>query len=284
MNFQPWEDKYRPGQLKNMILPDSIRLNMEKYIEAGEIPNMVFSGPPGVGKTTLAKIIVRNIDADIKILNGSDKDDRGIGAISDIQKFANVASLKKWKIIFFDEGENLTPDAWKALKATTEKYIKRVRFIFATNHFHQVIPALRSRLAHFEFPRLEKEIIIDYYKKVLTNEKIKFIETDLEKVFKLNNGDLRQSLIYLQQNSLTGTLKLSMTDYTTIVKLVSSRDVKGLKKYFASNSVNWDSLYRYLYDITDDPKKLLVLGKYYISSSSVVDQEINFMTCICELP
>ncbi len=285
MKISIWEEKYRPHSLANMILPDNIKTSMQTYIENGEIPNMIFSGPAGVGKTTLARIITQNIDCEFKVLNGSDANDRGISAISNtIGKFASVGSFKKWKVVFIDEGEQLTPDAWKALKGTVEKYNKKVRFIFTTNFLYQVPSEVLSRLAKFDFPKLGKSVLLDYYKRVLENEEVKFTQMDIETVYKLNNGDLRSSLIYLQQNSLTGTLKINSTDFVEVVGLIKKRDIRGLKEYFAVNSVNWLALYRYIFDMTDDPKKLLILGKYFISHSQTLDPEINFLTFVCELP
>ncbi len=286
MELNIWQEKYRPRKISDMILSDNFRESFESFVENREVPHLILSGPPGVGKTTLMKILSKNLDAQVLKLNGSD--DRGIGVIrNQIKDFVGTKSFQKWKIVAYDEGEKLTPDAWGALKGLVELHSKRARFIFTTNVLRKIPEANRSRCQIFEFKKLEKEQILEYYRNILTKESVKFTEDNLEKVYKICNGDLRRSLNYLQQNSRTGTLVLVIDEFLELFKEIktsmTSKKVSNLKEYFAAHSVDWESLYRYIYERVDHPVKLAIVGKYLYQHAFIVDPEINFVSMVCEL-
>ena len=272
-----WQEKYRPkGGINDVILPTSLSAKFQGYIDGGEIPHLIFSGPPGVGKTTTARILLRNLDCDRLILNGSDQ--TSIDNVrEDIVNFISTVSFKPFKVVFYDEGEKLSRQAWDALKGVLEKYSKYARFIFTTNTLHKIPSAIRSRCQKFEFPKLGKEDNIVYYEKILKNEGISYTAKDLETVYKYNNGDLRSAINYLDSHTIGGKLTIEHTVYYQIAKLVAAGDVLGLKKFFAANAVEWEGLYRFFYERIDDLDKLLVIAKYMQFHTSVIDPEINFV-------
>lgn len=282
MDINIWVEKYRPNSLKDLILSDENREIFEKYLEHKSIPNIIFFGQPGTGKTSTALVLLKELNPTLLRLCGSD--DRGIDVIrNQIKSFIQVKAFDgKQKIVFYDEGEYLTSPAMAALKEITERYQKFVSFLFCTNHLFRFSDAIRSRCTSFEFQRPLHEDIINFYKKVLTAEKIDFKAEDLERVYKTCSGDLRQSLIHLQKYSITGELKLSDESFEEVFALLKSGKIRELKQYFANHSVDWDSLYRHLYERTENPKKLVVLSKYYYQHELVVDKEINFMGFISD--
>ena len=278
-----WNEEYRPKVLDDMILPIEQRDSFKQYLTSGFFPNLIFYGPPGTGKTSTALIFLRSLGAEFLRLNGSDE--RSVEIVrNEIKNFIQTKSFNaKRKIVFYDEAEALTIDAYRALKEITERYYKTTSFIFATNHLYRFPEAIRSRCTLFEFKKPPKEEVLNFLKNILAKEKVDFHLEDLETIYRTCTGDLRRTLNYLQQWSMTGKLKLPEEDFGKIVALIKAKDILGLKRYFASHTVDYDSLYRYLFEHISDPKKIIILGKYLYQDSMIVDKEINFVCCSVEL-
>jgi DNA polymerase III delta prime subunit len=271
-----WPEDYRPKKFEEMILPDEYRQTFKHYLSSG-LPNVIFYGSPGSGKTTAALIFIKELGAEHLRLNGSDT--RGIDIVRDeIKNFIQARSFNsKRKIVFFDEGEALTPPAMKALKELTERYQKHVSFIFCTNHLYVFPDALRSRFTLFEFRKPTKEEGLKLIRDVLEKEKVKYEPETLDKVYRLCAGDLRRSLVFLQRYSISGELKLPEDTYIEIYKLIKAGSIQDIKRYFASHSIDYDGLYRFLYERIDEPNKLALLSKHAYQDALVVDKEINFV-------
>jgi replication factor C small subunit len=277
-----WCEYYRPNNLDEMIIPDEQRHTFKSYLSSG-LPNVIFYGSPGSGKTTTALIFLKEMGAEYLRLNGSDT--RGIDVIrEEIKNFIQTRSFnKKRKIVFFDESERLTPDAFGALKEVTERYYRTATFIFCTNHLYKFPDAIRSRCTLFEFKKPTKEEGLKFLRNILEKENVKYEPEELDKVYRSCAGDLRRSLNYLQQYSITGTLKLPEETYAEIYKIIRSGSLVELKRYFASHSIDYDGLYRFLYERIDDPIKAILLAKYAYQDALVVDKEINFVGFVAEL-
>jgi len=277
-----WCEFYRPKTLDEMILPDEQRQAFKNYLVSG-LPNTIFYGSPGTGKTTTSLIFIKELGAEHLRLNGSDS--RGIDVVrEEIKNFIQTRSFNtKRKIVFFDESEALTPDSFKALKEITERYQKTVSFIFATNFLFKFPEAIRSRCTLFEFKKPSKQDVINYLTDILEKEKVAFEPEAMDTVYRVCGGDLRKSLNYLQRYSMSGKLELPEETFGKIWKIIKCGNIVDLKTYFAGNSVEWDGLYRFLFERTEDPTKAILLAKYAYQSAFVVDQEINFIGLVAEL-
>jgi DNA polymerase III delta prime subunit len=278
-----WNEKYRPHDLSSMILSNEHREKFERYLKSEFIPNLIFYGKPGVGKTTLALIILKTLDAEYLRLNGADE--KNIEIVREtIKNFIQTKSFnKKRKIVFYDEAESILPNSFMALKELTERYHQSVSFIFCTNHLYKFPEAIRSRCTVFEFKSPTKEQTINFLRRVMDKEKVTYDISTLENVYRRCAGDLRRSLNYLQRYSVSGKLELPEDTFGEIFRLIKAGDLVEIKRYFAGNSVDWDALYRFLFERVDDPTKMILLGKAAYQNAFVVDPEINFVAFVAEL-
>jgi DNA polymerase III delta prime subunit len=278
-----WNEDYRPKTFDDMLMPPNQREAFKKYLADGAIPNVIFYGAPGTGKTSSALIFIRELGAEHLRLNGSDE--RSIETVREqIKNFIQTKSFNtKRKIVFYDEAEALTPDAFKALKEITERYQKTASFIFATNFLYKFPEAIRSRCTLFEFKKPSKEDALIFLKGILVKEKVEFRPEDLDTIYRSCAGDLRRSLNYLQRWSISGNLELPQDTYAELYKLIKAGNIIDLKRYFAMNSCDWDGLYRFLFEHIEDPAKAILLAKYAYQDGFVVDKEINFIGFCAEL-
>ena len=149
-----WVEKYRPKSIDECILPEGIKKTFSDFLKRGEIPNMLLSGPPGIGKTTVAKALCNELGADFYVINGSDEG-RFLDTVRNSAKnFASTVSLTseaKHKVIIIDEADNTTPDVQLLLRASIEEFSRNCRFIFTCNYRNKIIEPLHSRCAVIEF-------------------------------------------------------------------------------------------------------------------------------------
>ena len=289
-------EKYRPTNLNNYVGNESIKKSISNYIGQNDIQNLIFYGPAGTGKTTLAKLIVKNIDCDHLYINASDE--RGIETIRDkVSGFASTMSFKPLKVVILDEADFLTIQAQASLRNVIETFSRTTRFILTCNFIERIIDPLQSRCQTLKVVPPNKLDILKHLVKVVKRENIYTVEEDLRTIVDNNYPDVRKMLNTIQVSTTDNKLNL---DTTT---LVSSNYIKEVIKEL-SNEKSWikirqiiananvkdfEELYRTLYDTSSDyarGKEGMVafhINEYSYQSNFRIDKEINCMALINQL-
>ncbi len=220
-------EKYRPTTLEGYIGNPIFRTDLEKWIEDGQIPNIILSGIAGAGKTTAAKLITENIDCDFIYINASDEN--GIDTIREkVKSFASTASFKPLKIVILDEADYLTSAAQSALRNVIETFSLTTRFIFTCNYFERISEPIKSRLERYELSAPTKKELAIKCKEILELEEVEYDINDIALLVNQTYPDNRQTLIKLQSFSKSG--KLIITSIQSQISKVSDSLIKALKE------------------------------------------------------
>jgi len=301
-----WVEKYRPNTIEECILPDNIKKTFQDFLDKGEVPNLLLSGPPGCGKTTVAKALCQELGADYYVINGSDEG-RFLDTVrNNAKNFASTVSLSssaRHKVIIIDEADNTTPDVQLALRAFTEEFVGNCRFIFTCNYKNKIIQPLHSRCAVIEFSIKGKErqgVATHFFKRIqdiLDLEKIEYEDKVIAELINKHFPDWRRVLNELQRYSVSGKIdsgilaSFSNVKTTELFKFLKEKDFPATRKWVVDNldndpTVLLRSIYDALYTHLAGPgiaAAVLVIAKYQYQSSFVADQEINMLACLTEI-
>ena len=299
-SMELWVDRYRPVKLEDYIGEQSVKDALKGFIDNKNIGHLLFFGSqPGTGKTTAAKMLVKNIPCDYLYLNSSDEN--GIETIrTKIKGFASTVGFNPIKIIILDEADFLTAEAQGALRNVIETFSATTRFILTCNYVEKIISPIRSRCQEFEvIPPSKKEIAVKL-KKILDTESIKHTMEDLGYIVNTYYPDMRKILNFSQQYSTDGTIhipKQGVVENDTKDKIITllktpakSTTFNEIRQLVADADVkHFDSFYKTLFDKISEysnGKEILVtltIAEYVYQSALVVDKEISFMACIARL-
>ena len=295
-----WVEKYRPQNLDTYIGNDFIKDKVKNYLESGDVPHLLLHGQAGTGKTTLAKLIVNNIDCDFLYVNASDEN--SVDAVRDkIKNFASTAGFKPFKIIILDEADFLTPNAQAALRNIMETFSKHCRFILTCNFVERIIDPIQSRCQTFQVIPPDRKQVATHLCSVLDQESVSYEIEDVALLVNAGYPDIRRVINAGQRQSISGKLVIDkqsevLNDYK--VKLLeilkSNKDKKTsfteIRQLLADSKVkDYSDAFRLLYDNLDDfaggnkAVSILTLAEGQFQDAQVVDKEINFMAMMIKL-
>ena len=290
-------EKYRSKTLDSYVGNNHIKKTIEQYLGQNDIQNLIFYGPAGTGKTTLAKLIVNNLDCDYLYINASDE--RGIETIRDkVSGFASTASFKPLKVVILDEADFLTIQAQASLRNVIETFSRTTRFIMTCNYVERIIDPLQSRCQVLKvIPPSKKEVAV-HLAKVMAHEAISYDVEDIKTIVNQYYPDLRKCLNTIQlstQNQklvIDKSVLVSSNYMTSILKELSNAKPKWreIRQIIANANVSdFEELYRYLYDNANvyasgrEGMVAIYINEYSYQSNFRIDKEINCMALIQKL-
>jgi replication factor C small subunit len=292
-----WYEKHRATSLSQLSLPATYKKAFKKYIKDKQIPHIMFHGPAGSGKTTIAMILIRECASASLVLNASSSD-RGINVIkTKVKQFASSqrSSANKLNIVLLDEADGLTSDAQMALKNTIETYHKNCRFIFTANEFDKIIEPIYSRCMLYKFDSLKFKRLLKIMKNILDDEDIEYNEDTLRIIIKRYSPDVRTIMNNLQAASISGTLKisdvLSSFDVDKMYKLIKKGAIGEIREMFAGLT-DYVWFYKSLFDndflgqLKDNDLRAQVaitIAEYLWRDKTIADREINASACCLEI-
>ena len=299
-----WVEKYRPMTLDTYIGNEHLKSKVSRYLESGDLPHLLFYGRAGTGKTTLAKLLVNNIECDHLYINASDEN--SVDTVRNkVRSFASTIGFKDMKVIILDECDYITPNAQAALRNLMETFSKHTRFILTCNYVERIVDPIQSRCQPFQIvPPSRKEVASHLYN-ILHEEGVDFQIDDVGTLVNGGYPDIRRIINFAQRQVVDGKLSIEQDNLVAIdlninvfcsqlVNVLKTQNKKDafvtIRKMLADNKISdFADLFRLLYDEVDGygtghiAECILIIAKYELSDAQVVDKEINAMAMLIEL-
>jgi len=294
-----WVEKYRPTSLENYIGNDHLKSKVSVYLESGDIPHLLLFGRAGTGKTTLAKLLINNIECDYLYINASDENSVDV-VREKVKNFASTLGFKDMKVIILDECDYITPNAQAALRNLMETFSKNCRFILTCNYVERIIDPIQSRCQSFQIIPPDRKQVAQHLANILTNESVEYDIKDIVTIVNSGYPDIRRVINGSQRQVVNSKLvidenTITQNDYKTkVLDIIQTQDKKNafqnIRQLLADSKVtDFSDLFRLMFDTVDDWGKghiaecILILSKYQQSDAVVVDKEINVMAMFVEI-
>ena len=299
-----WVEQYRPKTIEDCILPESLKTLFSSFVKKGELSNLLFSGTPGIGKTTVAKALCEEMNCDWIMINGSEEG--GIDVLRNkIKNFASTVSLSGGKkVVILDEADYLNPQSTQpALRGFVEEFHKNCRFILTCNFKNRIIEPLHSRFSNIEFkvnPKDKPKLASKLFERaiyILKEQNISYEDKVLVELITKHFPDFRKLINELQRYSVSGSIdagilvNVSDENLKTLITHLKNKEFSDMRKWVVNNLDNdpvkifrkiYDTLYTNLEPSTI-PHAVLIIADYQYKSAFVADQEINLVACLTEL-
>jgi len=302
-----WCEKYRPQKISDTILPESLKSVFTNIVQTGELPNMLFTGSAGVGKTTVAKALCEEMGLDYIVINGSDEGRRIDDLRGKIRQFASSVSLAGGhKVVILDEADYLNPQSVQpALRFYIEEFSDNCRFILTGNFKNRIIEPIHSRCSNIDFtiPKSQKPAIASGFfnriKDILADESVTYDEKALISVTQKFFPDFRRTLNELQKYAISGSdtidagilTEVGDVDISDLMKYLKAKDFSQMRKWVVNN-IDQDTpvIIRKLYNTMTEyvkpqtiPAAILILAEYQFKDAWVADKELNMVACLTEV-
>jgi len=301
-----WVEKYRPSKIDECILPEGSKTSFQGFLDQGEIPNLLLSGPAGVGKTTVARALCEQLGASYLLINGSDEG-RSIDTIRNkVKQFATSISLTSsaaHKVVILDEADNMTYDVQMILRASIEKYHSNCRFIFTCNFINKLIDPIKSRCTVVDFtikPSHKEKLQEQFFyriRDILNKEEIKYEDKVIAKLITRYYPDWRRLLNEAQRFASSGEISTGILvdiadiNIDDLIRAMKDRNYSTVKNWVGQNMDHdpymvmrkiYDVLYQHASNASI-PNCVLIIAKYQYQIQFVADQEINTLACLTEI-
>ena len=297
-----WVEKYRPRKIADTILPDNLKQVFQKIVDTGELPNMLFTGTAGLGKTTVAKAFCNELELDYILINGSEEGN--IDTLrTKIKQFASSISLQGgYKVVILDEADYLNPQSTQpALRGFIEEFSNNCRFLLTCNFKNRIIEPLHSRCGVYEFNTSKKDMItlceqfMARSEYILRQENVDYDKQTVVNLIMKHAPDWRRILNELQRQSMVGIVATGSTNHTgsfdSLFTYLKDKDFKKMRQWVTNNiDTDASAIFRGIYDQMYDrlnprsiPQLVLILADYQYKQAFVADHELNVVACMTEI-